>query len=311
MGSATAGSACTTGARTAAGANGQVIDEFMSTGAIVCGRGTIEPAGWWGGDHHDGVPIFVLSRREPGSEPWPLVTYVPDIRTAMAEAKRAAGEKDVLVHGAGIAQRRARRGRPGRDRDPPRPGAARPGPPALRRSGARAHRARAHAGPPRRRRDAPALPRAALISQGGCGTARYQGHVPHAAAAGRIPARGEPARVPGVRHPRRQPGLLRLRRVPGVGAHAGVRARSRPPRRPAAYQPPAPADLRASTLLTLRDPARERRPERRGDGRGRARGGGHGAGHRPQPGPDRGHVRPARRRAARRRGGRSRPPPSS
>ena len=51
------------------------------------------------------MPIFVLSRRAPGSEPWPLVTYVPDITTAMAEAKRAAGEKDVLVHGAGIAQR--------------------------------------------------------------------------------------------------------------------------------------------------------------------------------------------------------------
>src|ERR687898_2620573 len=46
------------------GVNGQVVDEFMATGAIVAGRGTFEPAGGWGGDHHDGVPIFVLSRRE-------------------------------------------------------------------------------------------------------------------------------------------------------------------------------------------------------------------------------------------------------
>jgi hypothetical protein len=30
----------------------------------------------------------------------PLVTYVDDVRTAMAEAKRAAGDKNVLVHGA-------------------------------------------------------------------------------------------------------------------------------------------------------------------------------------------------------------------
>jgi hypothetical protein len=45
-----------------AGVNGKVIDEFMSTGAVVAGRGTFEPAGGWGGDHHDGVPIFVLSR---------------------------------------------------------------------------------------------------------------------------------------------------------------------------------------------------------------------------------------------------------
>jgi|SRR5215216_178928 len=88
------------------GVNGQVVDEFMSTGAVVAGRGTFEPAGGWGGDHHDGVPIWVLSRREPGIDVtgWPLVTYVDDVTTAMTEAKRAAGEKKVLVHGAGVAQ---------------------------------------------------------------------------------------------------------------------------------------------------------------------------------------------------------------
>jgi dihydrofolate reductase len=89
-----------------AGVNGQIVDEFMATGAVVAGRGTFEPAGGWGGDHHDGVPIFILIRGESHSEmrDWPLVTYVPDIRTAMSEAKRAAGDKNVLVHGAGIAQ---------------------------------------------------------------------------------------------------------------------------------------------------------------------------------------------------------------
>jgi dihydrofolate reductase len=88
------------------GANRQVVDEFMATGAVVAGRGTFEPAGGWGGDHHDGVPIFVLSRREPDSEAsqWPLVTYVDDVSTAMSEAKQAAGGKNVLVHGAGTAQ---------------------------------------------------------------------------------------------------------------------------------------------------------------------------------------------------------------
>ena len=85
---------------------GVLIAELMSTGAVVAGRGTFEPAGGWGGDHHDGVPIFILSRREAGPEvrEWPLVTYVADVGTAMAEAKRAAGERNVLVHGAGTAQ---------------------------------------------------------------------------------------------------------------------------------------------------------------------------------------------------------------
>jgi dihydrofolate reductase len=89
-----------------AGINGQVFDEIMATGAVVAGRRTFEPAGGWGGDHHSGVPIFILSRHEPDSDmaQWPLVSYVPDIRSAMTEAKRAAGDKNVLVHGAGTAQ---------------------------------------------------------------------------------------------------------------------------------------------------------------------------------------------------------------
>jgi dihydrofolate reductase len=88
------------------GVNGRVLDESLATGAVVAGRGTFEPAGGWGGDHHDGVPIFILSRDEPGIdiEGWPLVTYVSDIQTAMVEARRAAGEKNVLVHGATTAQ---------------------------------------------------------------------------------------------------------------------------------------------------------------------------------------------------------------
>jgi dihydrofolate reductase len=88
-----------------AGVNGAVMDEVMETGAVVAGRGTFEPAGGWGGDHHDGVPIFILSRHPEAEEArWPLVTYVSDVGEAMAAAKEAAGEKDVLVHGAGTAQ---------------------------------------------------------------------------------------------------------------------------------------------------------------------------------------------------------------
>ena len=88
------------------GANRQVVDEFMATGAVVCGRGTFEGAGGWGGDHHDGVPIFVLARHPPHIETghWPLVSYMNDVSTAMSAAKQAAGDKNVLVHGAGTTQ---------------------------------------------------------------------------------------------------------------------------------------------------------------------------------------------------------------
>jgi dihydrofolate reductase len=88
------------------GVSGEVFDEVMATGAVVVGRRTFAHAGGWNGDHHDGVPIFVLTRREPdGDTPrWPLVTYVTDVGTAMARAKDAAGDRNVLVHGARTAQ---------------------------------------------------------------------------------------------------------------------------------------------------------------------------------------------------------------
>jgi len=88
------------------GVSGEIFDEFMATGAVVVGGRTFAFAGGWNGDHHDGVPIFVLTRREPDADTpeWPLVTYVDDVATAMARAKDAAGDKNVLVHGARTAQ---------------------------------------------------------------------------------------------------------------------------------------------------------------------------------------------------------------
>jgi dihydrofolate reductase len=94
------------------GVNRQIYDEFMSTGAVVAGRGTFEPAGGWGGDHHDGVPIYILSRN-PAPEwaaQWSAVHYVNDLEAAMRDAKDTAGDKNVLVHGAGITQRALKAG---------------------------------------------------------------------------------------------------------------------------------------------------------------------------------------------------------
>jgi dihydrofolate reductase len=88
------------------GINVGVIDELMATGAVVAGRGTVEPAGWWKGDHHDGVPIFILTRTRTPADvaQWPLVTVLDDVTEAITRAKAAAGDRDVLVHGVGCAQ---------------------------------------------------------------------------------------------------------------------------------------------------------------------------------------------------------------
>ncbi|MDQ2682347.1 MAG: dihydrofolate reductase family protein, partial [Chloroflexota bacterium] len=86
---------------------GQLMEEAFATGAVVVGRRTAEIVDHWGGSHH-GVPVFVPSHRPPGPTvaDYPLVTYVSDgIASAMAQAKAAAGDRDVLVHGAYTAQR--------------------------------------------------------------------------------------------------------------------------------------------------------------------------------------------------------------
>jgi len=86
----------------------QFLNEIRETGAVLSGRNTVEQVDHWGGDHHDGVPIFVPSHRPPGPSvaKYPLVAYVTDgIVSAMEQAKIAAGDRNVLVHGAYTAQR--------------------------------------------------------------------------------------------------------------------------------------------------------------------------------------------------------------
>ena len=90
------------------GPAGEFFDEWDAGGAVLAGRRTVEQVDHWGGDHHRGVPIFVLSHRPPAPSvaKYPLVKYVADgIGKAMAQAKAAAGDRNVLMHGAYTAQR--------------------------------------------------------------------------------------------------------------------------------------------------------------------------------------------------------------
>jgi dihydrofolate reductase len=92
------------------GPSGQVYAEAMATRAVIAGRRTFEHAGQWNGDHHDGVPIFILTHAIPAAPPPGSVRYVTDVRTAAAQARAAAGDADVMVHGAGAGQALLRAG---------------------------------------------------------------------------------------------------------------------------------------------------------------------------------------------------------
>lgn len=88
-----------------------VFDEGLATGAVITGRRTGDFAGYWNGDHHDGVPIFVPTHRPPADNPFERVHYVTDgIAACVAQARAAAGDRDVMMHGASTAQGALRAG---------------------------------------------------------------------------------------------------------------------------------------------------------------------------------------------------------
>lgn len=92
------------GARSDDEVGAAVMAEAMRTGAVLTGRRTFEHAGQWGGEHHDGVPIVVLTHSPPVEPPLGHARYVTDVVEAAAQARAAAGDRDVLLHGAAAAQ---------------------------------------------------------------------------------------------------------------------------------------------------------------------------------------------------------------
>jgi dihydrofolate reductase len=79
---------------------------WSELGAVLTGRRTFEVAEGWGGNHAWG-PAFVLTQHIPAGWPRPnsTVHFVTDgIESAVKQAKAAAGEKAVGVHGADTIQ---------------------------------------------------------------------------------------------------------------------------------------------------------------------------------------------------------------
>src|SRR5215213_11483139 len=97
-----------------------------TTGALVTGRRTFDLTHGWGGRHPLDVPVFVVTHKaspEWVSEGSPF-TFVKDgLESAVAQAKAAAGDKDVGVIGANLVQQCIKSGTP--RRNTPRYGARR------------------------------------------------------------------------------------------------------------------------------------------------------------------------------------------
>lgn len=87
------------------GINGEIYAEALATGAVIAGRRTFELAGRWNGDHHDGVPIHILTHHvDEGDVPPGSAKFYTDVASCVADARAATGDRAILVHGAGAAQ---------------------------------------------------------------------------------------------------------------------------------------------------------------------------------------------------------------
>jgi len=78
-------------------------------GAIIVGRRIFEVAGAWGGRHPLGCPLVVLTHHidsiaDEWKKPGMPFTFVSDIDSAVAAAKKLAGDKSIGVAGANVAQ---------------------------------------------------------------------------------------------------------------------------------------------------------------------------------------------------------------
>ena len=101
-----------------------VAENLRANGAVVMGRRMFSggegpweedpnAGGWWGDEPPFHMPVFVVTHhaRKPLVRGGTTFTFVTDgVESAMRQAKEAAGEKDVMVHGADLAQSLLRAG---------------------------------------------------------------------------------------------------------------------------------------------------------------------------------------------------------
>ncbi|MEV7040303.1 dihydrofolate reductase family protein [Amycolatopsis sp. NPDC051061] len=82
-------------------------DAMDNVGALIAGRHLFDITQGWGGQHPMGVPVFVVTHEAPADWPHPDApfTFVTDgIESAVEQAKKIAGDKNVAVASTKIAQ---------------------------------------------------------------------------------------------------------------------------------------------------------------------------------------------------------------
>ncbi len=92
------------------GADKEFLDGMTARlGAVVGGRWTFEAADRWGGSNPWPMPFFVVTHRPEDAPQGAGFTFVDGLDTAIAQARPAAGNKDVYLMGGADVIRQALR----------------------------------------------------------------------------------------------------------------------------------------------------------------------------------------------------------
>ncbi len=77
-----------------------------SVGALVSGRRLFDITNGWNDSHPVGAPVVVVTHSAPAeaAERWPRTTFVDGVTAAVTTAREIAGEKDVTIASANLAQ---------------------------------------------------------------------------------------------------------------------------------------------------------------------------------------------------------------
>jgi dihydrofolate reductase len=84
-----------------------VVEEMFQAGAIITGRRTFDIADGWGGHHPMGVPFFLLTHNPPDRWTGPGTggtVVTGGIEAALKQARAVAGDRDIGVCAADVAQ---------------------------------------------------------------------------------------------------------------------------------------------------------------------------------------------------------------
>ncbi|MDT4911001.1 MAG: hypothetical protein QOC66_129 [Pseudonocardiales bacterium] len=87
-------------------ASAELLREILTTtGALVCGRRLFDLTGGWSDNHPVGAPVVVVTHRRPeDADGWERTHFAGSVPAAIAEAKKLAGDKNVCIASANVAQ---------------------------------------------------------------------------------------------------------------------------------------------------------------------------------------------------------------